>query len=299
MKQDIAFTSAGMTIAACLYTSKLPNGRTLILGHPGSSTKEQSPALYARKLCEQGFHVLTFDAAHQGASGGEPRGLEDPAQRVEDFKAALSWLRIRPDLSPERIGVLGICASGGYVIQAAAGDRRIGAVATVAAVDVGRQIRVGGDGQQDSAVLDALLASAAQARSEAARNGEIGAFPIFPADEAAARAGGEHVFEGWHYYCTPRGDHPRAAKTLTWDSIDRMATFDAFRFIGMIAPRPLLMITAERAVTAWMTHEAFDQAKEPKRLHTIEGATHVDLYDQKRPVEEVVSVISDFFTRWL
>jgi fermentation-respiration switch protein FrsA (DUF1100 family) len=299
MKQDIAFTSAGMTIAACLYTPDRPNGRALIVGHPGSSTKEQSPALYADKLCEQGFHVLTFDAAHQGASGGEPRGLENPAQRVEDFKAALSWLRTRPDLAPERIGALGICASGGYVIQAAAGDRRIGAVATVAAVDVGRQIRVGADGHQDPAILDALLGSAAQGRSEAAVHGEIGAFPIFPADEAAARAGGEHVFEGWHYYCTPRGDHPRAAKALTWDSIDRMATFDAFRFIGMIAPRPLLMITAEKAVTAWMTHEAFDQAREPKRLHMIEGATHVDLYDQKRPVEEAASVISDFFIRWL
>lgn len=288
-----------MTIAACLYTPERPNGRALIVGHPGSSTKEQSAGLYARKLCEQGFYALTFDAAHQGASGGEPRGLEDPAQRVEDFKAALSWLRTLPGLAPERIGVLGICASGGYVIQAAAGDRRIGAVATVAAVDVGRQIRVGADGRQDPAVLDALLGSAARARSEAAMHGEIGAFPIFPADEATARAGGAHVFEGWHYYCTPRGEHPRAVKALTWDSIDRMATFDAFRFIDMIAPRPLLMITAEQAVTAWMTQEAFDQAKEPKRLHTIEGATHVDLYDQPRPVEAAVAAVSDFFMHWL
>lgn len=299
MKQDIAFKSAGITIAARLYTPELPNGRSLIIGHPGSSTQEQSPALYARKLCDRGFRVLTFDAAHQGASGGEPRRLEDPAQRVEDFKAALSWLRTWPGLEPERIGVLGICASGGYAVQAAAGDRRIGAVATVAAVDVGRQVRLGADGQQDPAVLDALLGAAAQARSEAVVQGAIGEFPIFPADEAAARAGGEHVFEGWHYYCTPRGDHPRAAKALTWDSIDRMATFDAFRFIAMIAPRPLLMITAQKAVTAWMTHEAFAQAREPKHLHTIEAATHVDLYDREGPVEQAIAVISDFFVRWL
>lgn len=67
----------------------------------------------------------------------------------------------------------------------------------------------------------------------------------------------------------PRGDHPRAARALTWDSIDHMASFDAFRFIDLIAPRPLLMITPTRAVTASMTHDAHERAGGSKRLHTI------------------------------
>jgi dienelactone hydrolase len=182
--------------------------------------------------------VLTFDAACQGESEGMPRGLENPAQRVEDIKAALSFLATHPGIEATRIGVLGICASGGYVIPAAAGDRRIRAVATLAAVDVGRQIRVGADGTQDPAMLDSLLEGAAQARIRAARGEDIGLLPVFPASAEEARAGGRHVFEGWDYYCTPRGWHPRSAKALNWDSVDRMATFDAFRFIAMIAPRP-------------------------------------------------------------
>lgn len=173
---------------------------------------------------------------------------------------------------------------------------RFAAVATVAAVDVGQQIRVGADGRQDPALLKALLGGAAQARSRAVVTGEIEAFAIFPADEASARAGDLHLFEGWDYYCTPRGDHPRAAKALTGDSIDRLATFDAFRFIDLIAPGPLLMITAEKAATAWMTRDAFARAGQPKRLHVIDGATHVELYDLEDAVDAAILQFVDFFT---
>lgn len=292
---DVSFPSAGLRIAAHLRTPHTPNGRTIVIGHPGTSIKEQSPALYARKLSQRGFTVLTFDAAFQGESEGTPRGLENPAQRVEDFKAAVSWLGARPDIDPARIGLLGICASGGYVIPASAGDRRVKAVATVAAVDVGLQIRVGPDGRQDPAVLDALLDGAARARTASARGEGAGSFPIFPATEAEAKAGGLHVWEGWHYYCTDRCAHPRSAKSLTWDSVDRMATFDAFRFIGMIAPRPLLMITAENAVTGWMTRGAVHAASAPKTLLEIPGATHVDLYDREDAVDAAVAALATFF----
>lgn len=295
MRTDVTFLSAGLKIAGHLYTPEKPNGRAIIVGHPGSSIKEQSPALYARKLADNGFRVLTFDAAYQGESEGLPRFLENPAQRVEDFKAAASYLSNQPDVDPEKLGILGICASGGYVVSAAAGDRRIKAVATVAAVDVGLQIRAGADGTQDPSVLDALLENAARERSKAYGGHEMGGFPIFPATEEEARAGSLHLFEGWEYYCTPRSCHERSAKTLTWDSIDRMATFDAFRFIDLISPRPLLMITADNAVTAWMTRDAFAQAAEPKTLHTVMGATHVDLYDREHAVNDAVEQVTNFF----
>ncbi|MBW6532782.1 alpha/beta hydrolase [Sphingomonas sp. RRHST34] len=295
MKHAVEFKSAGLSIAGLRYKPEEPNGRSLIIGHPGSSVKEQSPALYAEMLCALGFDVLTFDATHQGASEGEPRALEDPAQRVEDFKGAMSWLTSQAGVEASKIGALGICASGGYVIQAAAGDPRIRAVATVVAVDVGRQIRVGADGQQEPGVLKALLEHAAEARTKSFDGREIDHLPIFPENESVARSSDTHTFEGWDYYCTSRASHPRSAKSLTWDSIDRMATFDAFHFAHLIAPRPLLFITGDRAVTAWMTSEAFERAGEPKHLHTVKGASHVDLYDQRDYVSDAVKRISAFF----
>ncbi|TFW21552.1 alpha/beta hydrolase [Duganella callida] len=296
--QAITFPSNGLTLAGHLY---LPAGDgphpAIVVGHPGSAVKEQSAGLYAQRLAAQGFITLAYDAAYQGESAGQPRGLEDPAQRVEDIKAAVSYLSARADVNAQRIGVLGICASGGYVLAAAAGDPRIAAVATVAAVDVGRNIAHGANGKQDPAVLPSLLAASAAARSAEARGEGVGYFPIFPADEAQARAGDLHLYEGWEYYCTPRGEHPRARKTLTWSSVDRIAGFDAFRFIDRIAPRPLLMITASEAVTAWMTEEAIERARQPKELFRIDGATHVELYDKEPHVSTAVARLAEFYAQ--
>jgi fermentation-respiration switch protein FrsA (DUF1100 family) len=128
-------------------------------------------------------------------------------------------------------------------------------------------------------------------------------FPIFPATEDQARAGGQHVFEGWEYYCTARAQHPRSAKFFTWNSIDRIACFDALPVIAVIAPRPLFMIVGTDAVTAWMTTDAFANAQEPKELCWINcwinGATHVALYDRDEYVTRAVSKLVEFFRNWL
>jgi fermentation-respiration switch protein FrsA (DUF1100 family) len=299
MKQSITFDSAGLTLAGELYTpddGALGARPAIVVGHPASGVKEQAAGLYAERLAANGFIALAFDAAYQGESEGSPRGLEDPAHRVEDLKAAVSFLTTRDEVDGDRIGALGICASGGYVIPAAATDHRIRAVATISAADIGRQFREGADGTQDPTVIQAMLDAAAAARSAEARGEGVGSFPIFPgtADEARA-AGGQHGFEGYEYYCTDRARHPRSAKTFTWNSIDRIVTFDPFRFIGLIAPRPLLMIVGTEAVTKHMTTEAFERAQQPKSLTWIDGASHVDLYDKDEFVTPAVAALTGFF----
>jgi fermentation-respiration switch protein FrsA (DUF1100 family) len=248
----------------------------------------------ARRLTEQGFVTLAFDAAYQGESEGEPRGLEDPAHRVEDLKAAVSFLTTREEVSPDQIGALGICASGGYALTATATDHRIKAVATVSAVDIARQFRYGADGAQDPAVLQGMLESAATARTAEARGEGVQTFQLFPDTAVEARARGQHTFEGFEYYCTARAQHPRSAKFLTWSSIDHMAFFDAFRFVSLIR-RPLLMNVGREAVTSWMSVEAFQNAQCPKELHWIDGASHNDLYDKEQYVAPAIAKLTQFY----
>ena len=302
MKTDVTFDSAGLEIAGHLYT---PDDDTtgacpaIVVGHPASGVKEQAAGLYAQRLARAGFVALAFDAAYQGESDGTPRGLEDPAHRVEDIKAADSFLTTRVEVDPDRIGALGICASGGYVIPAAATDHRVRAVATVSAADIGRQFREGADGTQDPSIIQGMLDAAAAARTAEAHgeaHGEgAGTFPIFPPTEDQARAMGQHGFEGWEYYCTDRAQHPRSAKSFTWNSIDRIVSFDAFRFIGLITPRPLLIIVGREAATRHMSTEAFWHAHEPKQLQWIERASHVDLYDKDEYVTPAVDKLTEFF----
>jgi fermentation-respiration switch protein FrsA (DUF1100 family) len=191
MKTDVQFDSNGLKLAVHLY---IPDSETkvprpaVVVSHPTSGVKEQTAGLYARRLAEHGFLTLTYDAAYQGESEGEPRGLENPAQRVEDIKAAVSFLSAHSAVAPDRIGALGICAAGAYSIPAAATDHCIRAVATVSCTDVARHFRHGADGTQSPSVIQGMLDAAAAARTAEARGEGEQAFTIFPASEEDARS---------------------------------------------------------------------------------------------------------------
>ncbi|WP_086663628.1 alpha/beta hydrolase [Lentzea kentuckyensis] len=279
--ENVNFPSNGLTIAGHLHRPEGTPKGAVVVGHPGTGVKEQAAGLYAKLLAEQGFLALAFDAAYQGESEGLPRGQEDPAQRVEDIRAAVTFLETQ---DAGDIGVLGICASGGYGLAAASTDQRIKALATVSGVDIARQFRYGADGTQDPAVFQGMLAVAATS---------TGSFPLFPAELAHATG---HAFEGWDYYMTPRGEHERSAKELTWSSIGRIAMFDAHAALGLYT-RPLLLVVGDRAVTSWIAVDAFQKAQGPKELHWVEGATHVDLYDRRAP--EAAAKVAEFFSSQL
>jgi fermentation-respiration switch protein FrsA (DUF1100 family) len=114
----------------------------IISAHPIGSCKEQTSGnVYGTALAKEGFVVVAFDASFQGASGGEPRSIEDPTLRVEDFRHVADYLVTLPYVDEDRIGVLGICGGGGYSINAAMTERRIKAVGTVTGANYGRLMR--------------------------------------------------------------------------------------------------------------------------------------------------------------
>jgi predicted acyl esterase len=89
------------------------NGATVI-SFPGRRGS-QGPA---RLLVGRGYGVLLFDRRGEGESEGDPNALGWRGTR--DLRAAIAYLRSRPDVDPGRIGGVGLSVGGEMMVQAAA-----------------------------------------------------------------------------------------------------------------------------------------------------------------------------------
>jgi fermentation-respiration switch protein FrsA (DUF1100 family) len=158
----------GMLVAGNLFTPKALDRKTqspaLIVGHPMGAVKEQSANLYATKIAERGFVTLSLDLSFWGGSDGYPRNAVSPDLYAEDFSAAIDFLGTRPFVDRERIGAIGICGSGSFVISAAKLDPRMKAIATVSMYDMGAANRNGLRKSQTLEQRKKTIAEAAEQR---------------------------------------------------------------------------------------------------------------------------------------
>ena len=99
-------------------------------------------------MAEKGYVTLAFDASHQGESGGYPRDTENPAERMEDLRCAIDYLTTLVVVDDDRIGLLGVCAGGSYVLGVVPTEMRAKAVAAVSLWDLGVTARVGWPAQR-------------------------------------------------------------------------------------------------------------------------------------------------------
>lgn len=297
--QKVTFPNRNITVVGNLHLPKdFDNNRkypAILIGHPAGGVKEQTAGLYAQKLAEQGYVALAFDASYQGESGGEPRYLEDPAVRVEDFRAATDYLSTHPSIDENRLGLLGICAGGGFALKAAETEHRLKAIATISMADLGQLRRDGLNGTL-KAQIQQRLTDVGKQRTKEAGGGEVryanyvpNTLQDIPADAPAMYR------EGYEYYRTKRGQHPNSTNKYIFTSLDKLIGFTALDHVELISPRPLLLIAGSKADTYYFTQQAYDQAKEPKEIFTIEGASHVALYDTPKYVAEIVKKLTDFY----
>ncbi len=97
----------------------------IIICHGLGANKSDFTEL-AVSLSKRGYAVLLFDFRAHGESGGSSSSLGLHEQ--EDILAALGFLRLRPDVDRQRIGIYGFSMGGAAAVLAAAGSRAFSAV---------------------------------------------------------------------------------------------------------------------------------------------------------------------------
>lgn len=288
----------GITIAAVI---NFPEGfdqnqsyPAVVVSHPGGGVKEQTAGLYAKKLAEHGFVSIAYDASYQGESTGLPRQLENPYIRTEDVSAVIDYLTTLSYVDNDRIGAMGICAGAGYTANAAINDRRIKAIATVSAVNIGSMFRNGWENNVKNADAIPYIQAGTDARTADASSDEFQTVPLAPMKEEDAP--NEELRQAWEYYHTPRCEHPNAPGFATARSLTKIITYDAYNKAEAFLTQPVLAIAGSNAGSKWMSDDLVERAASTdKKLYVVDGANHMELYDGENYVNEAVSQLSPFF----
>jgi uncharacterized protein len=273
----------------------------IIVGHPMGAVKEQSADVYASNMADRGFITLSLDLSFWGESEGEPRNAVVPDIYAEDFSAAVDFLGTRPFVDRTRIGVIGVCGSGSFVISAAKIDPRMKAIATVSMYDMGSANRNALNHSQTIEQRKKVIADAAEQR-----------YIEFLGGETKYTSGTVHKLEAntdpiqrefYEFYRTPRGEYtPKGGSREltthpTLSSNIKFMNFYPFNDIETISPRPLLFITGDKAHSKEFSEDAYKRAAEPKELYYIPDAGHVDLYDKVDLIP--FDKLESFFTKHL
>lgn len=296
MKERVSFKNGPWTMAGELY---LPEGfsteskyAAVIVVHPGGGVKEQTAGKYAERMAGDGFVAIAFDASHQGESEGEPRRLDNPYNRVEDVKCAVDYLTTLPYVDRSRIGAMGICAGGGYAINAALTEKRIKAVAGISPVDAGLSTRQGWTGDNTLENQLKMMEQIAEARTAEA-NGEQPKWVNYVPETVTEEMHPDFV-EAHDYYRTSRGGHPNSDNLCLFRGFADRLAFNSFALIPDFLTQPLLVVVGSKAGSRWMGEKAVELSTHEKELFVVEGATHISLYDVD--MDKVVGKLLAFFT---
>lgn len=302
----------GFDVAGHLYLPKNFNDqkqyKAVVVSGPLGAVKEQSSGLYAQEMAKNGYVAVAFDPSMTGESSGTRRNMASPDIFTEDYSAAVDFVSNLKFVNPDKIGAIGICGLSGMALTAAANDTRIKAVATSAMYDMSDSIRNHYKGdyytpEQREKVKEYL----ASMRDKEAKEGQgIRGYHELPVDDKGKVISKDTLFpdklpdnadevsKGFYDYYVGRAFHPRAINSnkLAWDSTTPYGFFNftLMEHLDEISPRPVLIITGEKAHSKYFADAAYAKLKAPKQEIVVPGATHTDLYDQmdKIPFSELV-----------
>jgi uncharacterized protein len=274
------------------YSTTAPNAVKLpgiVLGQ-GWAGNHFSIEKYAARFAERGMVAMVIDYRGWGSSDGyvmqaaptvsrgEKEPIRDdkryanektevvikrtrliPLKQVEDYRNAISYLQGEPGVDPDRIGVWGSSFAGGNVIVTAALDARVKAIAAQVPAISGKSAPNAPAALTGKALEDAI---------------------------ARARTGKGGEFETGFSY----------RRLVDLETNQMVAEYRPFHYLPRVGNRPVMFIVAENEElfrNADNAVAALEMLTGPKRLVTVPGITHFEMY-----INEAFEISSNAAAEW-
>ena len=290
----------GIKLAGDLYEPKVLNRslqyKAVVIGPPYGGVKEQGPSIYANELASRGFIALTFDPSFNGESGGRPRKVSSSDIFMEDFSAGVDYLGTLSYVDRDKIGGIGICGSGGFLLGAATIDIRIKAIITVVLYDIPHLNNF----SNNETAWNISVKNLKEQRWKDVDKGNPTCYTLYEPDREYINGSFPSLpkdFDKWRiFYSTERGHHPRSTGGFTETSIFSLGNLEITNNIDKISPRPILFISGDAADSKNYTLDIMEKAKDPKYYYQVnDTTTHIDLYDNitKIPFNEIENFLNE------
>jgi dienelactone hydrolase len=119
-RHDVTFNSGSTPCDAWFYEPEgVRNPPVVILGHGLGATRELRVDAFAERFAAAGIAALAFTHRYFGTSGGTPRQLVSIPRQLEDWEAAITYVKSRGDVDNTRIAIWGSSLGGGNAITIA------------------------------------------------------------------------------------------------------------------------------------------------------------------------------------
>jgi len=278
-QEKVTFDSDGLTLTGILHRPRgMAKGERrpafLVLHGFGTGKDGKTPMQAAEILEGLGYIALRFDMRGCGESGGERAWILCQDQ-VRDTANALTWLAKQPGVDGKRIGAFGHSFGAAVAVYAGGVDQRVAAVIGCGAWGDG--VSKFREQHPTPAQWKRFISKLEEGRRHRQRTGKslmIPRFSIVPIPKAQRK----HLAGDW-------------IKRFPAETAMSMMDFRANDVVGLIAPRPLLLLHPAQDTTT-PTSQAiglFQHARQPCDLHLVSGVDHFMLSDDTGIVRAIMA----------
>ena len=289
-EEDVAFHSEGAHIRGTLTVPTMDGRRPAVIwshGYGGYSNVLGAPLVKVR-LVERGFVFLAIDHRGCGASQASPRGrCVQGIESVLDLVHAITYVRSRPDVDGERIGLVGESHGGATVLMSGALDDRVRAVVATDAFADGRAwLAQMWEKKAGLAAFDRLMQKTAEALRTEVLTGVITHVPVpevIPYGETELQL----VHQLWR-------DHPLWSRDASLATVESIGLLAPLCVAARLSSRRVRLIHGEDDSTvpvddATKLHQAIPRSD----LRVLRGVGHGVTFSDRST--EVLDLIEEWF----